>query len=163
MSRVNLDFSVWTDVRILSLAKDLGILPMDAVGRCARVWAECTFQGSYFLSKDHIDLITHVGFADALVRARLGTKKNLKIYISGTRGRIEWIRNLRKNASKGGLAKAKRRVAMSLAKGSKNSSNFLADPCPPAPAPAPAKGTKKNNHNDNNHNSEFRIRTTSEV
>jgi hypothetical protein len=104
----------------------------------AKLWRQCTQQQTHVLDAEMIVAVLGENGPEALVKARLGEVVEGGIRIRGTRGRIEWLAKLRKNARKGGKAKAAKRQTRGNPEGSQEAAKSVPPPCPPAPAPAPA-------------------------
>lgn len=95
-----------TDIRFVKLAKLVGLADGDhARSKLEHVWAHCTFHQVHYLSETDFDLIAKV---DGIARAAADSSIDLAVHtergyrVKGLRGRIEWIKNLRDNAKKGG-------------------------------------------------------------
>lgn len=74
-ARVTLDPAVWLEARFHFLAQRLQMDLFGVIGRCARLWAECTHREEYFLTEREIDFIVqHKGFANALVLENLAIR-----------------------------------------------------------------------------------------
>lgn len=127
-ARVTLDPTVWSEIRFGFLAVRLGIDKFSVIGRCSRLWAECTHRNEYTLTKKEIDYLSeYTGFTEALVAEKLAQKAHPsgldfaghraghgldkpsdpsgldeKYYLCGTQGRIEWLSEYRRIASNGG-------------------------------------------------------------
>jgi hypothetical protein len=145
MATVNIDDSVWTDPRFVLVGKGFGLSAYDVIGRMAKIWAYCTEKGAYSLDAQTIDVIAELdAFAVALVTCGLAENKNGEIRIKGTRGRIEWLRNLRKNARKGGLAASAKRHARRNASGNPDANPGVS----PSSITTASAITKKNKYTD---------------
>jgi hypothetical protein len=104
------------------------------MGKMARLWRQCTVLGIYVLPESIVCSLLGPDGARGLVESDLGEQVPGGFRIKGTKGRIEWLRKLRKNAQKGGIAKAAKRQSGAKQEPSKP----LAPPCPPALATSPA-------------------------
>lgn len=101
-----------------------------ARGKMLRLWRQCTALHVYVLSESIVAAVLGENGASALHESGLGERVDTGVRIKGTRGRIEWLRKLRKNAKKGGIAKAAKRQAQ----GKQEAANNLAPPFPLTPA-----------------------------
>lgn len=156
MSRINLDVTAFTDIRFKLLGKKLHRDENEILGRMSRVWSHCTEKQTYFITQEIFEAINPVdGFFQAALEVGLLKRIREKIYVSGTRKRIEWLGNLRKNSRKGGIAKALKSRSSSqspaLPEGNpEGRPEGKPDECPLSPAPAPApvlKNIKENKRN----------------
>lgn len=113
MASVRLENDAWTDPRYDHLAQLVGLDDGDfARVRCMRVWSYCTDRNESVLSEAVVDVLgKHKGFARAMIEAQLAEETKRGIRIKGSKGRIEWLASKRNNASKGGKAKASKRLA----------------------------------------------------
>ena len=110
MARVSIENDAFGDIRYETLARSCGLADADhARGKMARIWRQCTTERRYVLSAEDVESVLGENGVDALERARLGEKVDGGIRIRGTKGRIEWLENIKKNAKKGGKAKAAKR------------------------------------------------------
>lgn len=110
MARVNVDSECFSDTRFVRLARALGMGDPDTARmKCVRVWHECTLRGRPELSVDDVDMAAGVdGFAAAMVTAELAKDRaGARVYVCGTKGRIEWFQTRGKAAKKGGEATRK--------------------------------------------------------
>jgi hypothetical protein len=138
---VRIEDEAFSDRRYDVLARILGLPDADcARGKMAAVWRQCTQQQTHILSGEMVREILGENGPDALVLSTLGEIVDGGIRICGTRGRIEWLAKLRKNARKGGNARAAKRLPKRQPIGT---SAHNPDTSPPAPAPAPAPVTTK--------------------
>jgi hypothetical protein len=141
--RVNLDSTVWTDARFSVLATLMGWESVDtAIARSARVWRQCTIESRCELSPQTLDALLGKGGAEAFVSSGLGETVGNLVRVKGTAGRIEWHRNLKENAHKGGRPR-KATDAEETGKPTglgepKPTGSEKRNPLAPAPAPAPA-------------------------
>lgn len=134
---VRIEDEAFADARYDVLAGLLDTSKYDALGRMAYVWRWCTQRRTYVVPSSLLE----VYFDDPsdLIRADLAEEVDGGYRIKGTRGRIEWLSNLRKSSKKGGVANRAKWL-------SKRKANGQPDASPPSPAPAPApsgKHTKK--------------------
>ena len=104
---VRIDDEAFSDRRYDVLAKHLGVPNADcARGMMASIWRQCTQQQAHVLDAQLVRAILGDNGPESLVIARLGEVVEAGIRIYGTRGRIEWLAKLRKNARKGGVARS---------------------------------------------------------
>jgi hypothetical protein len=139
--RVNVDSSVFTDVRFRLLAKVMKISQYDAIGRCVAIWMGCYDRRSKCLSKCEADASADLdGFADALLEVGLAstsrTKDADKIVIHGVESRIKFLQAQSDKGRKGGRSKKQ------------DSSNFENKQIDRSEANALAKATAKAQAND---------------
>ena len=113
MAAVRIENDAWTDPRYELLAELVGLGDGDfARVRCARVWSYCTDRNEDVLAESVLDVLgKHKGFARAMVESGLAEETKRGFRVRGARGRIEWLASKRNNASKGGKAKASKRLA----------------------------------------------------
>lgn len=113
------------DDRYRELATLAGTTKFDVFGRMVRIWGYCTEKCIRKLHPTVLnELAEHENFAELICseKVQLAEQCDSLIKIRGTKGRIEWLKNLRENAKKGGDAtkakwKAKRGpVGLSLAR-----------------------------------------------
>ena len=104
------------------LATRLGLADGDhARGKMARLWRQCTLEQTHVLTADDVVVVLGPKGPEALVAARLGewlfpadasgnpaeaSETQRLVRIRGTKGRIEWLGELRGGASEGGKARA---------------------------------------------------------
>jgi hypothetical protein len=152
MSRVNVDVEAFHDFRFELLGKSLGLDKFSALGRMAMLWSFCTQRETYYVTRSIVDAITSCpGFCDAAVSVELLRNQDGKIYVCGTKGRIEWLRRLKQNSLKGGKATKRKHARIKASLGSKyagpddpGEDGQIVDqltsqkPSAPTPAPAPA-------------------------
>lgn len=104
MGRTDLDWVALTDVRFRILGKAIGVTSDDALGKCVRIWQQCTIRRKHNLSAEQIDTIVGFeGFCAGMVKADLARPHGKAFYVKGTRGRIEWYGN----RVKGGQSRGK--------------------------------------------------------
>lgn len=133
---VRIEDEAFSDRRYDVLARELGLPDADcARGKMAAVWRQCTQQQTHILGVEMLSAVLGEKGIDALIKSGLGVVVDGGIRIRGTRGRIEWLARLRKNARKGGVAKSAKRQPSRQASGS---AVRVPDACPPAPAPVTA-------------------------
>ena len=107
---VRIEGEAFSDLRYSVLAKLCQLADDDhARGKMARLWAHCTARASHTLPREVVAAVLGDSGPESLVSAGLGEPSDDGIRIRGTRGRIEWLAKLRKNARKGGRAKAAKR------------------------------------------------------
>jgi len=105
MSRVNVDVEAFTDIRFKLLGKQIGASENEVLGCMTRVWWHCTDKQTHFITQEIFEAIVSTErFFDAALNVDLLRRAQDKIYVCGTRGRIEWLGTLRRNAKKGGQA-----------------------------------------------------------
>jgi len=137
---VRIEDEAFSDVRYDVLATLCLLADSDhARGKMAVLWRQCTAQGTYVLPESVVRAVLGANAPCALIESGLGEAVDGGFRIKGTRGRIEWLKKLRKNAQKGGKAKAAKRQT----RGKQEAAKSLPPPFPPAPAPAPAPANKK--------------------
>ena len=137
---VRIEDEAFSDRRYDVLARELGLPDADcARGKMAAVWRQCTQEQTHVLRAEMLRVILGEKGPDALLISSLGVEAEGGIRIRGTRGRIEWLAKLRKNARNGGRAASAKRNAKRNSKAqASGSSAEVPDVSPPAPAPAPA-------------------------
>jgi hypothetical protein len=139
MPSVRIEDEAFSDERFCVLANACQLADEDhARGKMAKVWRACTARQSHTLPESIVVSILGPNGPAALVSAELGEVTDGGVRICGTRGRIEWLGKLRKNARKGGKAKAAKRQAVGSsnpAKGhpeaTREPATTYPDPCPP--------------------------------
>lgn len=141
---VRIEPSAWDDPRFVMLGKMLCTTKFDALGRVAKLWAHCTDRNSHFVTAEVIDIVCdYEGAHLHLVACDLAEEIDGLIRVKGTKGRIEWLANKRKNGDKGGRPRKTKPkpIGYSNAKPIGFPKN---NPLVPAPAlvPAPVKTTK---------------------
>jgi hypothetical protein len=139
MARVNVEQAALTDPRYAILGRAIGADKWAAIGRMVAVWNHCQETNRYVLD---FETVNHLfddisGFSEALLKSGLGKKHRHGIYISGTKGRIEWLETKRANGRKGGRPKVNREENRNETE-RKPIGSPSANPPAPAPAPAPA-------------------------
>ena len=135
MARVNIDDGAFMDPRFVVLGQLLGTSEFDALGRMAHVWRWCTDRQQHTVSAALLAAVMrHENASKLVVSSGLGVEVSDGIRIAGTRGRIEWVAKLRKNAKKGGAAKASKRQSKTLPsacqKAEQNASKPEENACP---------------------------------
>lgn len=146
MARVNVEQKAFTDPRFARLGRAIHsassasctITTIDAhrlgLGHMAAIWNDCQERETKTLAPHDIDIIIGVENAsNFLLEAELGSPvKGGRIRIKGTKDRIDWLANARKegrdNGGKGGRPP----------KPSGDTHGGSAEKTPPAPAPSPA-------------------------
>jgi hypothetical protein len=106
MAAVRVESKAFTDSRIKLLAKNLNTDWHYVLGVMTDLWRECTEEGVYELREDSIDAMAgRELFAQEMIKVGLGKKSSGKVYISGARGKIDWLKKMRENGKKGGRPK----------------------------------------------------------
>ena len=130
---VRIEDEAFSDLRYEVLAQVCHLADAShALGKMALLWRQCTQQQRHVLDASIVIAVLGPDGVAGLEKSRLGEAIDGGVRIRGTKGRIEWLGKLRKNARKGGLAKAAKRQT----RGSVKAANSLPSLCPPAPAPA---------------------------
>ena len=110
---VRIESDAFSDHRIDTLAILAGYSnKFEALGRMAHLWRTCTQREVYVLPETTVAIFLGPRGVEALIEAELGERAEGGIRIRGTKGRIEWLKNLRANASAGGRAAKERRLAI---------------------------------------------------
>lgn len=110
MAAVRIEEEAFSDPRYIVLANACQLADPDhARGKMAVLWRQCTALHSYVLPLSIIRAVLGEKGEAALVESQLGEAVDGGIRMRGTKGRIEWLKKLRKNAKKGGEAKAAKR------------------------------------------------------
>lgn len=134
---VRIEGEAFSDVRYDVLATACGLADADhARGKMAKLWRQCTAQKAYALPIAVVVSVLGPNAVSGLVESSLGEVVEAGIRIRGTRGRIEWLAKLRKNATKGGKAKAAKRQPIGNPEGCQEPAKTLPPPCPPSPSPS---------------------------
>lgn len=132
MPSVRIEDDAFGDLRYEILATEAGLADADhARGKMVRLWRQCTAENVHTLPDAVVVSVLGAQGVSALIVARLGEKTSHGVRIKGTKGRIEWLENLRKNGRKGG------RPAGSKTKTKREPSGFQ-EPNPLALVLAPA-------------------------
>lgn len=132
MPSVRIEDDAFGDLRFDILATEAGLADADhARGKMIRLWRQCTAENVHTLPEAVVVSVLGAHGVSALIVARLGEKTSHGVRIKGTKGRIEWLANLRKNGQKGG------RPVGSKTKTKRKPSGFQ-DPNPLALVTAPA-------------------------
>jgi hypothetical protein len=105
MAAIRIEDAARTDPRFRLLGDRLKTTRFDALARMAELWAYCTEKQTYFLTPKLIDTLAEFeNFHEHILSDEIGlaeaTDKGIRI--RGTKGRIEWLKKLRKNSKKGG-------------------------------------------------------------
>ena len=109
MSSVTLNLATFTDLRFKKLGTKVGLSTYEVISRFAEVWLHCTLFETYYVSQEDFEAIIPVpGFFQAAIDVNLLRKVRAQIYVSGTRGKIEWYAALKRNSRKGGEATRKK-------------------------------------------------------
>lgn len=147
---VRLEDEAFSDVRFEVLAALCRLADADhARGKIAKLWRQCTAQGTYVLSEAMVRAVLGPDGPDALCQAELGERVDGGIRMKGTVGRIEWLEKLRENSRKGGEARRSQEEARRKPRGSQEARHSKPDgsqneakteplPSPPDPSSAPA-------------------------
>lgn len=148
MARVNVEQKVFTDPRFARLGRlvhaatcSCSISNLDAhrlgIGHMAAIWNECQERETKTLAADDIDIIFGIGNGSrCLTDAGLGSPvKGGRIRIKGTKDRIEWLANTRKEGRDAGPKGGRPPKPLG------DNPGGSAQKTPPAPAPAPALNT----------------------
>jgi hypothetical protein len=107
---VTLEASLWSDPRFALVASVAKVDVFSARARVARVWSACTDRESTTLPEKHVDLFAELaGFGRAMVAAELADETPDGLYIRGTQGRIDWLKDVRSRAAAGGRKTAQNR------------------------------------------------------
>ncbi len=103
MPSVRIEDDAFGDLRFDILATEAGLADADhARGKMIRLWRQCTAENVHTLPEAVVVSVLGSRGVSALIVARLGEKNSHGVRIKGTKGRIEWLANLRKNGAKGG-------------------------------------------------------------
>lgn len=106
MPSVRIEDDAFGDLRFDILASEAGLADADhARGKMIRLWRQCTAENVHTLPEAVVVSVLGSRGVSALIVARLGEKSSHGVRIKGTKGRIEWLANLRKNGAKGGRPK----------------------------------------------------------
>lgn len=132
---VRYDDEAFSDVRFAVLATACHLADADhALGKMGRLWRQCTALGVYILPESTVTAVLGPNGCDALVESELGERVQGGMRMRGTKGRIEWLKKLRRNAKKGGKARAAKRQTQGKQLPAKTSP----PPSPPIPVPSSA-------------------------
>lgn len=149
MSRVNVDIQALTDTRFVLVGRRLGETHYSILGRMIYVWNECLQRGTTDLSAAEVDIAGgREGLCDALLQEGLARRvvrdSRSLIYVSGTTGRVEWLKQMRALSSKGSIARTNNAQKKKLEKGLRGHGPVRVDlygSTPPTPDPAPITKT----------------------
>lgn len=131
MSAVRIENEAFGDKRFDALAKLCQLADAEhALGKMSLIWRECTDRHSYVLPETFICIVLGDNGPLAIEKSGLGERVEGGIRIRGTKGRIEWLKKLKKNASKGGKARASQMAAKRQARASQ-------EPAKAQPSPSP--------------------------
>lgn len=135
---VRIEDEAFSDERYEDLAQFAGLTDADhARGKMARIWRQCTIEGTHTIANHLVIRVLGTNGIDALVRSRLGEKiSETHVRVRGTEGRIEWLKRLRENGNKGGRPKGSS-TKPSGSVGGKPSGSKSNNPPAPAPVTAP--------------------------
>lgn len=148
MPRLNIDSTAFTDPRFEILASKLAINRHEALGRCLLVWHVCLERERYVLPGPIIDAAAGIdGFAAAMSESHLACARRGGFYVTGTRGRIEWLSAKRATARKNGRLGGRPRKP-------KDNQHRIQTETPPALAPAPALSDQSREQQASSGNSE---------
>lgn len=101
---VRIEDEAFSCERYEDLATAAGLADADhARGKMARIWRQCTLETRHILPVATITRILGPRGVEALVEARLGEVVDGGVRICGTKGRVEWLKKLRKNRKFGKL------------------------------------------------------------
>lgn len=132
---VRIEDEAFSDVRFEVLAALCQLADSDhARGKVAKLWRQCTAQHTYVLPESVVRSVLGPSGVESLLESQLGERSDGGIRLRGTRGRIEWLKKLRKNAQKGGKARAAKRQP----NGSHLQAKTEPPPSPPVTAPVTA-------------------------
>ena len=133
---VRIEDEAFSDARYDELAAYAGLADADhARSKMEHLWRQCTLEHSYVLSAFIVNKFLGANGIAALVKSRLGERVgDDKVRIKGTKGRIEWLRKLRKNKKFGKLGAEHGKRG---GRPRKNPLVGVSQNPPPAPAPAP--------------------------
>jgi len=135
---VRIEDEAFSDRRYDVLARLLNLPDADcARGKMAAVWRQCTQQQKHILGIEIVRTILGNDGPDAIIKSDLGEQVDAGIRIRGTKGRIEWLKELRKSAKKGGLRRASQASRMA----GKFSAKRLVSDQPPAGEAGQAKSS----------------------
>ena len=108
MASVRIEGEAFQDRRYDRLAEYAGLVDADhARGKMASLWLQCTIEGRYILPECDVKRALGDRGVDALEFAGLGERTDDGVRIRGTRGRIEWLEQKRKEGRKHGQKGAK--------------------------------------------------------
>jgi len=106
MARVGVEQTALSDARFSTLGRLLGTNRHEALGRMVLVWNECQERETYLLSGMILDgIFERDNAGELLAKAELVRPQGDSYYICGTKGRIEWLSERRKDGRKGGRPK----------------------------------------------------------
>jgi len=144
MPSVRIEDDAFGDLRYDTLAQVAGLADADhARGKMARLWRQCTAERIYILTEAEVCAVLGPRGVNAIIAARLGDQVSRGIRIRGTKGRIEWLANLRENGKKGGRPRKASNETRQKPSGSGESNPPSPSPSPsPVSAPAPVQGSE---------------------
>ena len=105
MARVNVEsLALAGDGRYGHLAELLGLDKFGTLGRMVYVWNACQERETYFLTPGELFGLTGIpDFGEKLIASGLGKRHGkYRIYISGSKTRVEWLGNAREKARENG-------------------------------------------------------------
>src|SRR5690606_6432310 len=96
---VRIEDEAFSDERYEDLAELAGMAASEhARGKMARIWRQCTIEGTHVVSNSIPRRVLGPNAIDALVGARLAEIVDENhVRIRGTAGRIEWLKRVREN------------------------------------------------------------------
>ena len=101
---VRIEDFAFADMRFKTLAGFCGLSDADHARKDGAIVAQCTIEGTHFLSENDIEQVLGKDGAKHLVNSRLGElEEPSRVRIKGTAGRIEWLKTLRSNGQYGKL------------------------------------------------------------
>lgn len=116
MAAVRIENDCWTSWKFILLGRLCGMPGgnVQAIAACAQIWSWQTDNftpelPTYHVSRDLVETYLGPGAVDHLVRAELAREEPDGIYVRGSKGRIEWLYESRKNGSVGGRASQAKR------------------------------------------------------
>lgn len=144
MPSVRIEDDAFGDLRYETLAQVAGLADADhARGKMARMWRQCTAERIYILTEAEVCAVLGPRGVSAIIAARLGDQVSRGIRIRGTKGRIEWLANLRENGKKGGRPRKANKETRQKPSGFGESNPPSPSPShSPVSAPAPVQGSE---------------------
>lgn len=118
MPAVRIEEEAFGDERYDDLAAAAGLADADhARGKMARLWRQCTLEGTYALHRITVERVLGPKAIEALTFARLGELlDDGRVRVRGTEGRIEWLEKVRAGGKKGGRPRKVRDKTLRLSK-----------------------------------------------
>jgi hypothetical protein len=152
MANVTFEGDAFKDPRFGVLGILFGTSKFDARGRMLEVWSYCTEECTYFVRAEVLDaLVDKVGGSELLATAGLAAKVDDGTFrVLGTKGRVEWLKRLKKNARLGGQANKRKLAERASQEGSRQaiqqaSQQATPQASPPYSYPDPEVVSEKNN------------------